>query len=226
MSMDLSDTAGDVHEGVIVEQRASEEVVPYASADEANRALTDGLVAIRDGMISARQGQELLEQARARKAWEILGYDSWQACLSDRAQGVFRTVWELDARTELVARLRKGNATTRQIAKALGTAPSTASRDVVRAREAGLLENEPERVEGADGKVRDTRRPGEPRRDLSKTFRAAAEIVETKVRTLGACLEDDRWRSHREGLAPYRHDLRRSYETLGRLLAELDEAAG
>jgi len=91
---------------------------------------------------------ELVEQAKAGKAWRVLDYPSWTAYVTDRFGGRLDRLQRADRR-DLVARLAELGMSTRTIGEVVGVNASTVSRDL-----AAVASATPDQsVTGADGKT-------------------------------------------------------------------------
>jgi hypothetical protein len=115
------------------------------SAEEA-RAITD------DIKLRVRQAWELIVEAYQRRAWAVLGYESWDAyCLGEFGGAPLPVPRE--ERPEMVASLRQAGLSQRAIASATGVSQSTIRDDVAQVSrnyspDAGEPITAPQRVPG------------------------------------------------------------------------------
>lgn len=93
---------------------------------------------------------QLVEQAKAGDAWDVLGYASWTAYLSDVLGGQMRLAGP--ERAEWVGYLTGQGMSTRAIAPIVGASPKTVARDAAAQREASPEAPTPV-VTGRDGKT-------------------------------------------------------------------------
>lgn len=182
---------------------------PFTSSAEAQRFMADALSLLREGIAAQALAHERLGEARQRRAWAAMGFESWEDCLASLLSDVYNIKMNQARRIPLVAELRMTKASTAEIAKITGTHPATVTRDLEVARTTGLLAEEPDRVAGSDGRLRPTRVPrpsdGKPRQvrraDFAKAFRGRMADLERVYRSLEQMRDDERYKLHLPTLA-------------------------
>lgn len=200
--------------------------IVVATAEEA-RALT---ARIRSAVAGV---WPLLAEAYGTRAWEALGYASWDEYTAAEFDGA-RIRIPLGERRQVVAGLRETGMSTRAIGSALGVSYATVQRDleptdtnvsVAPERE----ENEPDRpreeptVTGVNGKTYAAKSKAKrPRQPLPGQFTAASGDLSRLVARFERLATDDRYRSNREAIAELcTPEIRRAVQVLDELLRDL-----
>lgn len=194
--------------------------------DQARQMIEGAFVLMREGNARLEQGKRLLQEAERRQVWRVLGFTSWDDCILDGISKHLRTTVEADARSALVIELRRSDAlSTRTIAAAFQVSHSTIVRDLRLAREAGLIGDEPDRIQSSNGRMRKSHVQKTPRRiDLLKTWRTAVDDITRRTNTLASLCLDDRYRDRREDLTrATRGDLQRAHAILTSILDDFDK---
>lgn len=236
-------TTADVVEATIIDES------PFSSPEEAQQAMTEALTLMRDGHQAQQHAQELLEIARARMAWEVLGYSTWEQCLAEGISSIFGIKIDQAARIQIAADLRMQGLATSEIAKQTYVNPATTSRDLKVARRVGLLDEEPVAVPARDGKTYPTTRPSPPappaddeddsdghepaaalppaqrkpprRPDLYKSWRNRIVDLARVTRALQSMREDDRYAPRLSDLAEgTTGDIQRAHALLTEVLQD------
>lgn len=225
--------------------------VPMVTVDEARR-LTER---IRLTAHSARESIEklhaLVGEAKVGNAHLALGYPSWTAYLSETL-GEEPLRLARDQRQELVGFLAGEGMTTRAIAPIVGAGVMTVHDDLARVRnrtperaapdefdgadwvepedepvEAEIVEDEPARVTGLDGKSypKPTATPAGPRRKpLPDQARAAGWELRKAVERLERIAANDRFTANKEAMAPHlRSHLTNAIEVCQDLLDRINQ---
>lgn len=182
--------------------------------------------------------QNLVEEAKNKSAWSVLGYPSWTAYLADTLGSEPMRLGRADRR-ELVAYLSGEGMSTRAIAPIVGVSQDTIVKDIKRGERSLSPESEPtsttetelvepREVTGLDGKTY-TKSPSKPKRrravtdqarDVGWELRRAAERL-TRIR------EDDRYSRHRSEIAEHlRGHLIYATETCQGFLDDIETGAG
>lgn len=104
----------------------------------------------------AEVGWELIRDAYQRRAWAVLGYQTWDEYCHTEFGGV-RLRLPREDRPQVVSSLREAGLSTRAIASATGVDQSTVVRDLGRSDANASVG--PARVTGLDGKERPSTRP-------------------------------------------------------------------
>lgn len=131
---------------------------PFSSPQEAQRAMADALLLLRQGHEAQQEARGLLEIARLRGAAELLGFESWEDCLAAGISDTLGLKIPQSERITVAARLRMEGHSVRDIAEKTFVNPATTMRDLSVGREIGLLDDEPV-VAARDGKSYPARRP-------------------------------------------------------------------
>ncbi len=212
----MSDELQTPIEGTIVNDRPFEQ-------DEARAFMDRTLQMLRDGIGMQEQAQKLLEIGARREIWKTLGFASWEDCLTQGIAETFTISMTAAARMPLVANLRKQLGSTTSIAKAVGVVPSTVTRDLQAARAAGLLDDEPDRVVGGDGRARPTVRAERRRPAFDKSWGNAVETLRQKTVSFERLREDTRYgRWIADVSVSSRADIERAHAVLGQILKDFE----
>lgn len=130
------------------EARHLTEPLDHASA----RELTGRIVRLVDAVRESIDGiGALVTEAYGRRAWQSLGYDSWDAyCRTEL--GTDRLRLTVDERRGVVAEMRSSAMPTRAIGAAIGASEGTVRNDLATAQDYAV--DQPERVLSLDGRSR------------------------------------------------------------------------
>ena len=119
--------------------------------------------------ITARIAQKLdsadqdLARAYEGRVWEALELESWEQWVAERLPQLEHLRLTIPARLDRTLGLRLVGASERAIAATAGVSPGTTHTDLQRLRDAGQLQDEPERTTSRDGSSRPARQPATPR---------------------------------------------------------------
>jgi hypothetical protein len=211
-------------EGTIVDDR------PFVDVQEAAEFMTKTLALLRHGVEVEEQGQQIQQEAASllvigarREVWRPLGFDSWEECLTHGFAATFNISIPRAARIPLVVELRHQGVSTKNIAKAVDVHTTTVMRDLQIAREDGLLEEEPAKVVGGDGRARPTVEPTRRRPEFGRSWNNAMHAMGSKVSSISRMRLDDRYPSWLPELAVrHRGDLERWHTALGQILKDFE----
>lgn len=205
----------------------SEQAITVSMSHAEAERLTERLrIAVVNYADARQKVQALIEQAQAGRAWEVLGFQSWTAYVSE-VLGEQPMRLPREERREMVAMLSSTGMSTRAIAPVVGVSHMTASNDLnagvktftpAPSSTAGEQFCSPEQsattpvaaeapapVQGMDGKTyaRSARtQPAQPRRTpLTDTFFNATVDIHTKAETLTRLVADERFPRNREEVA-------------------------
>lgn len=192
----------------------SEQAITVSMSHAEAERLTERLrIAVVNYADARQKVQTLIEQAQAGRAWEVLGFQSWTAYVSE-VLGEQPMRLPREERREMVAMLSSTGMSTRAIAPVVGVSHETASQDIkagVRNLTPGpsaatpVAAEAPAPVQGMDGKTyaRSARtQPAQPRRTpLTDTFFNATVGIHTKAETLTRLVTDERFPRNREEVA-------------------------
>ncbi|WP_172121453.1 hypothetical protein [Actinomyces faecalis] len=212
----------------------SEQAVTVSMSHAEAERLTERLrIAVVNYADARQKVQDLIERAQAGRAWEVLGFQSWTAYVSE-VLGEQPMRLPRGERREMVAMLSATGMSTRAIAPVVGANQATVSRDLV----AGDANASPERgtappavaetptpVQGMDGKTyaRPVRAPKAP--NYPGEYRDAVISLNNAVRRLLHIHEDKRMARNAQKVATVnRSDLLRAIDALQRAVADLDLA--
>lgn len=182
-------------EGTIVDDR------PFTDAGEAQTFMNQTLGMLRRGVEVEQDGQRLQQEAAdllligaQRQVWKPLGFESWEECLTQGVAEVFNITIPRAARVPLVIELRNQGVNTENIAAALHVHSTTVLRDLDSARQDGLLDEEPDKVIGTDGRARPTtNNPPGRRPEFRKTWLNAVDALIAKTHAIKRLRADDRY---------------------------------
>lgn len=159
------------------------------------RALTDE---IRQTL---RVGHDLIARAWVGRAWEALGYDTWDAYCAGEFSEARMVRLGREQRQEIVAELRDAGMSTRAIGQALGVSHTKVQQDLA-AGGNNLPPADPAPVTGTDGKTY--------RRPLPDAFfDAFMDLIKAAERVDRLCADDRFPRNAAQVGAKHRADLLR-----------------
>ena len=175
----------------------------------------------------------LIIQAYQGRAWEVMGYASWDAYCKTEFNGA-RLRLPREERQEVVGSLREAGLSTRAIASATGQSEGTVRNDI---RDGAGAQNYAPDVTGLDGKtytrpepeVIDAEIVEEPaaaprRRALGDQARDAGWELRRSVERLQRIAEDDRFGRNKNEVATHvRSHLTHAVEVCQDLLGRIDE---
>lgn len=182
------------------------EVLVPLTRDEADRL--DKRLRLMAG--SAREGMEkvgrLLDEAKAGRVHEVLGYPSWPAYVADALGGTLHL--SRDARQAMVALMSSEGMSLRAIATATGVSKDTVCRDLAQVSHDETPAGQPQpsatpgTVTGLDGKAHPRHRPAPtptnaskprrpPRKPIGATFSVAHQDMEKAVAKLRQIADDE-----------------------------------
>ncbi|POX87615.1 hypothetical protein C3473_28295 [Mycobacterium kansasii] len=147
----------------------------------------------------------LLDEAKAGRVHEVLGYPSWPAYVADALGGTLQLSGE--ARQAMVALMSSEGMSLRAIATATGVSKDTVSRDLAEVSHDETPAGQPQpsaTVTGLDGKAHPRHRPAPiptpvskprrpPRKPIGATFSVAHQDMEKAVAKLRQIADDDRF---------------------------------
>jgi hypothetical protein len=226
----MSDEVDLIVEGTIVDDS------PIASPAQARELMAEALSLLKQGEEIKYEGRLLLEVAERRLAWKVLGFDSWQDCLARGLEETFKISIDQSKRMAIVASLRLESLSSQDIADQLGVHATTVNRDLRKGREVGLLDDEPDKLMGRDGRTRATGKPessaperppkAKPRADLLKHWMNRVEELRRPLNALRLVREsDDRYARRLSELADTTLvDLRAAHLLLGDILTDFTAA--
>lgn len=172
---------------------------------------------------------ELIIQAYTRRAWDVLGYPSWDDYCT-REFGTTRLRLPREERSEVITSLRESGLSIRAIASATGLDKETvnnATRQVSGNQtpdlEADELAERLAPVIGMDGKTYIPTPPNPRRRQaITDTFTTAVVHLSKAIDAIDQLSMDDRFTKNLDQIAAYRlSDLVRARDTLQRVIDEI-----
>lgn len=193
-------------------------VVRLLSAGEAQR-LTQRIKlaasSIRDGLFKLRN---MIEEAKASNAWQMLGFASWTAYLADTLGEEPMRV-SREERLQLVGYLAGEGLSARAIAPIVGVSKSTAANDIEQVSSSGHVQPELDAIDAATGEVLDatpqplravvgldgkkyTRPDTRPvtLTAITDDARAAGVALRKAVERLDRIRNDERFEGHRDAI--------------------------
>lgn len=204
-------------EGTVLDDR------PFTDRGEAQEFMSRTLALLHQGIAMQQQADYLLNIGARREVWKVLGFESWEECLVQNIAETLAVSVTLtpEARMPLVASLRKqlGN-NTQAIADAVGVHSTTVLRDLRSGRASGLLEDEPQRVVGNDGRSRPVTATNRPRRPFKEKWGRTVYDAVKMTTTFRNMRDDDRYPTHMPDLVGTCSDLARLHEVLGQILQD------
>lgn len=204
--------------------------MPYDNAEQAREAVHDAFTLLRDGAERVEEGTRLLERAKRREAWKVLGFTSWGALVLDGIEQHLKHVLDPGVRYRLAVEMRvQDQASVRAIAEAMDVSHVTIMRDLRAARAIGDLYEEDEPRPPRDSPAAASRPPAprngqmEPRRpDLGRVFKGHSHEIARRARIMSGLREDDRYARRLADVAVNRGDLEMAYRVIGEILADFD----
>lgn len=195
----------------------SEQAITVSMSHAEAERLTERLrIAVVNYADARQKVQALIERAQAGRAWEVLGFQSWTAYVSE-VLGEQPMRLPREERREMIAMLSSTGMSTRAIAPVVGTTRETVRRDIAAATDTNVSVDEvpAETVTGLNGKtyqrpVRDLPAPtpatdtttAQPRRTpITESFFNATVDIHTKTETLTRLVTDERFPRNREEVA-------------------------
>lgn len=217
----------DVVEAEIVSDVVDNPAARFADADEARAAYQATFVKLNDAKRykdmyedSLGQGQVMLAELERRGAHELLGFANFSELVDHGFEQYLGIKTHRGMRMLEEVQLRLEGKNTEDIAAVVGTTSVTVTRDLALARSNGLLEGEPDKVVGRDGRARATRRKEvvpasrEHRESFKRTWDDVVYDLIKRVNRLYNLREDDRY--------PSKHDdIRGNVSDIGRMIEKL-----
>lgn len=212
----------------------SEQAITASMSHAEAERLTERLrIAVVNYADARQKVQALIERAQAGRAWEVLGFLSWTAYVSE-VLGEQPMRLPREERREMIAMLSSTGMSTRAIAPVVGTTRETVRRDIAAATDTNVSV-EPatntsgptyeESVTGLNGKTyaRPIRTPKAP--NYLGEYRDAVISLNNAVHRLLRTHEDKRMARNAQKVATVnRSDLLRAIDALQRAVADLDAA--